>query len=133
MPGKSGVPLVVVVVTGAEEHEAPAVGRWAPEAVSVVCTVQVSVAESQSAERTWVSKRMLFVDAVADGRVLQVFPNVGAVGHALAARPRPQGNDRVKMLLRADSRIAEQVPGAADSVPALQDHVARAGFRSVIR
>ena len=46
-----GVALVVVVVAAAEEHEAGAVASFVPPSCSTV-TVQVSVDESQSAERT---------------------------------------------------------------------------------
>ena len=53
-----GVALVVVVVAGAEEDEPGPVDRGASPAAPSVCTVQVLVAESQSAERMWVLKRM---------------------------------------------------------------------------
>src|SRR6185312_4728178 len=59
-------------------------------------------------------------------------PHVGedrlAVGDRLRRRPRPEAvAERVHVGVRADPRVAEEVPGAADRLPRLEDRVALAG------
>ena len=53
-----------------------------------------------------------------------------AVGDRLVGRPRPEPvAERVHVGVRADARVAEQVPGPAEVVARLEDRVAPPGLR----
>ncbi|SIM14672.1 Uncharacterised protein [Mycobacteroides abscessus subsp. abscessus] len=52
-----------------------------------------------------------------------VLPDGGAVGDALGARPGPEVvAEREHVRIRAHTRVAEQIPGAADALARLQHH-----------
>src|SRR5882757_4017506 len=122
-----GVALVVVVVAGPEEEEAAAVGLFGPvllggDGPGVVRGVPVRRADVGA-------EPDVLIDAVLVRGGVQVLPDVLAVGHPFWAGPRlpreAQGEDAA---VRAHARVAEQVPGAADLLAALQDDVAGSGI-----
>src|SRR3954451_17985779 len=56
--------------------------------------------------------------------VLDVAADRGAVGDRLRVRPRPEGvAEGEHVRVRADTRVPEEVPGAADRAAGLQDRV----------
>src|SRR5205807_7403063 len=68
------------------------------------------------------------VDALLGSHVLDVAEDGAAVGDGLIARPGTEPvAEREHVGVRADTRIAEQVPGATDSVARLEDGVAGPG------
>src|SRR5207244_2662734 len=55
-------------------------------------------------------------------------PDRGAVGDRLGLRPRPEPvAERVHVGVRADARVAKQVPRAAEALARLEDRVRLAG------
>ncbi len=69
-----------------------------------------------------------FVDAVIDGGLAHVIQNPRPVGDRLRLDPRLERiAEREHVGVGADAGIAEQVPGAADAIAALEDGVALAG------
>ena len=70
----------------------------------------------------------VLVDAGLGDRLLQVGHDRRAVGDGLLRRPRLEPEaEREHVGVRADARVLEQVPGAAEVLAALQDHVALVG------
>ena len=117
-----GVGLGVVVVAGAEEHQAAAVGL----ALAVLGDVhrpgvggRVPVRRGHRGVEADVR-----VDAVLAGGALHVVTDLIAVGHVFVATPRlPRPAEREDRGVRAHARVAEQVPGAADAVALFEDDV----------
>src|ERR1700761_3815038 len=118
-----GVTLVIVVVAGPEEHEPAAVhlfgalliGRDRPGVGRRIPVRRANVAVEPD----------VTVDAVLVCGGGQVLADMRAVGHAFRPRPRlPREAQREDGAVGADTRIAEQVPGAADLIAPLQDDVA---------
>src|ERR1700732_224565 len=73
-------------------------------------------------------KANLLVDAVPDGGLADVVQNPRPVRDRLRLGPRLERiAEREHVAVGTDARIAEQVPGAADAVAALEDDVALAG------
>ena len=69
----------------------------------------------------------LLVDAVVGGGLAHVIQNPRPVGDRLRLGPRPERiAQREHVRVGADAGIAKQVPGAADTVAALEDGVALA-------
>ena len=70
-------------------------------------------------------------DAEVAGRVLQVLTDLVSFGDQPVTLPRiPREAEREDVRVAADTRIGEQVPGAADPFPVFQDHIVQAGFFS---
>jgi hypothetical protein len=69
-----------------------------------------------------VAEAYLVVDTLLTRRFVEVFQNRRAVGNRLRQRPRLEAvAKRVHVAVRADARIAEQIPGAADVRSPLED------------
>jgi hypothetical protein len=68
------------------------------------------------------------LDAVLASGVDDVAADRGPVGDRLRVGPRPEGVAEGEHVgVRPDARVAEQVPGAADRVPRLEDGEALVG------
>ena len=68
------------------------------------------------------------VDAVLARRIAHVVEDRRPIGDRLRVLPRPERvAERVHVRVRADARVAEQVPGPADRIAGLEDRVGLAG------
>src|ERR1700722_9596329 len=118
-----GVAPVVVVVAGPEEQEPAAVGFFGSvllggDGPGVVRGVPVRRADVGV-------EPDVRIDAVLVRGDAQVLPDVHAVGDPFRSGPRlPRKTQGEDAAVRAHTRVAEQVPGAADLLASLQDDVA---------
>ena len=119
--------LVVGVVPGAEEDEPGAVGLVVPGGTTV------------GLHRPGVGRRIpvggtnfgvepdVLVDSVLVRRRSEVFADLLAPGHRLRASPRlPREAQGVHAGVATNTRVSEDVPGAADPCAPFQDDVAQA-------
>ncbi|SHV57789.1 Uncharacterised protein [Mycobacteroides abscessus subsp. abscessus] len=121
-----GVAVVVVVVAGAQVQELGAVSRRAGRGVDAH-RPDVGIGPEIGAGDLGREGDMP-VDVVVAGRVLQIVANVRAIGDGVAFMPGvvPE-TERIDIAVGADSGVAEQVPGPADALAALDDVKAAAG------
>ena len=64
------------------------------------------------------------LDSLLLGRAPDVFEDRGSIGNRLRAGPWPEAEtERVHARVRADSRVAEEIPGAAEVRARLEDCV----------
>src|SRR5579883_3495081 len=127
--GKCGrVPLRVVVVAGAHEEKAARQADELAARAALHLDGPARVGRGPCRAPHAVSEPDVPVDPVCAGGVAEVGEDRGAVGDGARIRPRPEGiPERVHVGIGADAGIAEEVPGPAQRLARLEDHVAAVG------
>ena len=119
------IALVVAVVAGAHEQEAAGEPHGLPRVRSLGFHRPARVGRRPLGVHHPVVEADPAVDAPIARRVTDVLEDRRPVGDGLGVLPRPKRIPQgVHVGVRADPRVAEQVPGAADGLARLQDRVA---------
>ena len=106
------------------ENSTEHVSSPASPSASRTRTVQRASRDDQSALETRWPKRIVCCDVVLVDGLVQVGEDLVRPGDGVLARPRLERvAERVQVGVRADPRVAEQVPRPADRVAALEDRV----------
>ena len=122
------VALVVVVVAAAHEQEAAGQRHGLAAVAALHLHGPARVGARPLGAHDPVPEADLALDAVLAGGLAHVVEDRRTVGDRLGLRPGPERvAEREHVRVRADARVAEQVPGAADVLARLEDRVGLAG------